>query len=139
MIILVIKDETPIKLDIVDTLSNNSSVESVSVSEVRYKSRNTPVAMSPPKTISFNDTDRAVSPTGMEEQIDAPKTVERLERISQEQNEKRKLEEMADDFDDEDKITIGDAIGSDILGKVETISPKSSVGPPLLEGVEILS
>ena len=75
----------------------------------------------------------------MEEKIDAPKTVERLERISQEQNEKRKLEEMADDFDDEDKITIGDPIGNDILGKVESISPKSSTGPPLLEGVEILS
>ena len=29
--------------------------------------------MSPPKTISFNDTDRAVSPTGMEEQISAQK------------------------------------------------------------------
>ena len=46
---------------------------------------------------------------------------------------------MADDFDDEDKITIGAPLGNDILGSVETISPKSSTGPPLLEGVEILS
>tara|TARA_Y100000591_G_scaffold310144_1_gene312138 strand:- start:384 stop:1493 length:1110 start_codon:yes stop_codon:yes gene_type:complete len=135
---LVIKDETPIKLDIVDTLSNNSSNDSGVSQEVVTKVNTTPVA-SPPKTISFNDTDRAVSPTGMEEQITAPKTVERLERISQEQNEKRKLEEMADDFDDDDKLTIGAPIGGDILGKVETISPKSSTGSPLLEGVEILS
>ena len=135
---LVIKDETPIKLDIVDTLSNNSSNDSAVSQEVVTKV-NTPVAVSPPKTISFNDTDRAVSPTGMEEQISAPKTVERLERISQEQNEKRKLEEMADFDDDDDKITIGAPIGNDILGKVENISPKSSSVPPLLEGVEILS
>ena len=136
---LVIKDEAPIKLDIVDTLSNTSSNDSA-VSQELVTKVNTPVAVSsPPKTISFNDTDRAVSPTGMEEQISAPKTVERLERISQEQNEKRKLEEMADFDDDEDKITIGAPIGGNILGNVETISPKSSPAPPLLEGVEILS
>ena len=136
---LVIKDEAPIKLDIVETLSNNSSLdESINSQDIVTKV-DTPVSMSPPKTISFNDTDRAVSPTGMEEQISAPKTVERLERISQEQNEKRKLEEMADFDDDEDKLTIGAPLGGDILGKVETISPKSSSGPPLLEGVEILS
>lgn len=137
---LVIKDEAPIKLDIVDTLSNNSSNDSVVSQEVVTKV-NTPVAASsPPKSISFNDTDRAVSPTGMEENISAPKTVERLERISHEANEKRKLEEMADfDDDDEDKITIGAPIGGNILGNVETISPKSSSQAPLLEGVEILS
>ena len=135
---LVIKDEAPIKLDIVDTLSNNSSNDSA-VSQELVTKVNTPVAVSsPPKTISFNDTDRAVSPTGMEEKISAPKTVERLERISQEQNEKRKLEEMADFDDDEDKITIGAPIDGNILGNVETISTKSSP-PPLLEGVEILS
>tara|TARA_B100001093_G_scaffold473451_1_gene497389 strand:- start:40 stop:1155 length:1116 start_codon:yes stop_codon:yes gene_type:complete len=137
---LIIKDEAAIKLDIVDTLSNNSSVDSGNSESVITKLQNTPVTpSSPSKSISFNNTDRAVSPTGLEEKIDAPKTIERLERISHEQNEKRKLEEMADDFDDEDKITIGATIGNDILGKVETISPKSSTGPPLLEGVEILS
>ena len=137
---LIIKDEAAIKLDIVDTLSNNSSVDSGNSESVITKLQNAPVVpSSPPKSISFNNTDRAVSPTGMEEKIDAPKTVERLERISHEQNEKRKLEEMADDFDDEDRITIGDPIGNDILAKVETISPKSSAAPPLLEGVEILS
>tara|TARA_B100000963_G_scaffold358969_1_gene384977 strand:+ start:2448 stop:3563 length:1116 start_codon:yes stop_codon:yes gene_type:complete len=136
---IVIKDEAQIKLDIVDTLSNNSSIESNSEPTIT-KIQNTMVKpSSPAKSISFNNTDRAMSPTGLEENIDAPKTVERLERISHEQNEKRKLEEMADDFDDEDKITIGAPIGNDILGKVENISPKSSVGPPLLEGVEILS
>ena len=75
----------------------------------------------------------------MEEQISAPKTVERLERISQEANERRKLEDMADLEDDEDKLTIGAPLSNDILGKVESISPKSTSGPPLLEGVEILS
>lgn len=135
---LVIKDETPIKLDIVDTLSNNSSNDSAVSQEIVTKV-NTTTPVSPPKTISFNDTDRAVSPTGMEEQISAPKTVERLERISHEANEKRKLEEMADFDDDQDKITIGAPLGNDILGKVENISPKSSSGAPLLEGVEILS
>ena len=134
---LVIKDETPIKLDIVDTISNNSSNDSAVSQEVVTKVNTAVIPSTPPKTISFNDTDRAMSPTGMEEQISAPKTVERLEKISHENNERRKLEEM-EDFDDEDKITIGAPIGGNILGKVETIS-KSNSASPLLEGVEILS
>ena len=79
---LVIKDETPIKLDIVDTLSNNSSIESTNSHSIVTKVEIH--LLLTPKSISFNNTDRAVSPTGMEEQISAPKTVERLERISQE-------------------------------------------------------
>ena len=136
---LIIKDEASIKLDIVDTLSNNSSNDSGS--EIVTKINTTPIAahVSPPKTISFNDTDRAMSPTGMEENISAPKTVERLEKISHDNNEKRKLEEMADFDDDDDKLTIGAPIGSSLLGTVENISSKSSTSSPLLEGVEILS
>ena len=136
---LVIKDETPIKLDIVDTISNNSSNDSATNQEIITKVNTPIVPSSPPKTISFNDTDRAMSPTGMEESISAPKTVERLEKISHDNNEKRKLEEMADDFDDEDKITIGAPIGGNVLGNAVNLSPKSNTGSPLLEGVEILS
>ena len=58
---LVIKDETPIKLDIVDTISNSSSIESTNSDSIVNKIENTP---STPKSISFNNTDRAVSPTG---------------------------------------------------------------------------
>jgi hypothetical protein len=63
-----------------------------------------------PNTITFNDTDsivnynRNLSPTNNPpaEEIVAPKTIDRLEKISQIRNEQRKL----DEDDDEDKLTI---------------------------------
>lgn len=48
--------------------------------------------------LTFNDTDNASDGTT----INAPKTIERLEQISEQRNEQRKLEEMEDDDDSED-------------------------------------
>ena len=48
--------------------------------------------------------------TNKSTEIEAPKTLERLEKISKENNEKRKAEEAAydDDDDDEERIKIFD-------------------------------
>jgi hypothetical protein len=65
--------------------------------------------------ISFNDNDSVMSRDNKEEIVNAPKTIERLEQISNMRNEERKLED--DDADDDDnsfKIKIG--------GDVEKIS-----------------
>lgn len=48
--------------------------------------------------LTFNDTDETSDGTT----INAPKTIERLEEISEERNAQRKAEEMEDDDDDED-------------------------------------
>ena len=132
--LVISKEDIPIKLDVVSTLSDKGSDKASDNSSEELAS----IANNINKTISFNDTDRAVSPTGQEEQISAPKNIERLEQISKDNNEKRKLEEMADDFDDDDKLTIGAPIKIDSIG-VENLSPKQSAPMPLLEGVQILT
>jgi len=58
--------------------------------------------------IQFNDIDSAISTTHEIEEISAPKNVERLEQISNERHEARKLEEEDDEV--EEKIKIGDTI-----------------------------
>jgi len=97
--------------------------------------------------LSFNDTDSVVNydkKTGemdKPEKVDAPKTLERLEKISHDQNEKRKAEEAEyDDDDDEDKLTIFgdinlqlDAIDVQNLDKNLKLEPD-----PILNDIEIL-
>ena len=65
--------------------------------------------------ISFNDNDSVMSRDNKEEIVNAPKTIERLEQISNMRNEERKLEDDDDDDGDNSfKIKIG--------GDVEKIS-----------------
>ena len=52
--------------------------------------------------LSFNDVDSASDGTS----IEAPKSIERLEQISEERNAQRKLEEEEDDDDDDGRIKI---------------------------------
>ena len=77
--------------------------------------------------IQFNDVDNAISIDKKEEEIVAPKTIERLENIAEIRAEQRKAEEEAEEAAeaDGDKIQILDA--SPIELKVET--------PPLLDDI----
>lgn len=59
-----------------------------------------------PEKIAFSDVDTAVSVDGSEEQVDAPKTVERLEKIAKEAQERRKAEEAEWDDDDDDDMPL---------------------------------
>lgn len=63
--------------------------------------------------LTFDDVDHAIDVEGKVEKIDAPKTIERLEEISVSRNLQRKLEEEADNNDD-DKLTISDDINIDL-------------------------
>jgi hypothetical protein len=56
--------------------------------------------------LSFNDIDSVMHKSGKEELISAPKTLERLEEISNLRNTQRRMEE--DDDDDDDKLNISD-------------------------------
>jgi len=58
--------------------------------------------------LKFNDVDRAVDKSGKEEVINAPKTLERLEEISNLRNAQRKMEE--DEDDDNEKLKISDEL-----------------------------
>jgi hypothetical protein len=65
--------------------------------------------------LTFDNVDRALTDDGREEEIDAPKTIERLEEISVARNFQRKLDEAEDD-DDEDRLKIGEDVDSMSLG-----------------------
>ena len=108
--------------------------------------------------ISFNDNDSMMNynvnekPTLIQKSesslVSAPKTIERLEKISKEANEKRKEEEAAyeDDDDDfgfeQDKIKIFDESPKLELDKLDVNDVSSGLkleSPPILDDVEELN
>ena len=86
--------------------------------------------------ISFNDNDLAINEDNQEEVISAPKTIERLEEISNLRNEQRRLEDDDDD-DSSFKLKISDEnISQDDIG-LETIGKKKDENI-ILSDIEIL-
>ena len=88
--------------------------------------------------ISFNDNDLAINENNQEEVISAPKTIERLEEISNLRNEQRKLEEEEDDDEDSSfKLKISDEnLSLDNLG-LENIGQKKDDNI-ILSDIEVL-
>ena len=86
-------------------------------------------------SISFNNTDSAISVDKQEEQINAPKTVERLEAISNERHEQAKLDAAMED--DDDKIKIFD--DAPIKMDVQDLSPITLNDTLDLGDIQILS
>ena len=96
-----------------------------------------------PSSIKFNDNDSVLDlGTNKSSEVNAPKTIERLEKISHDANEKRKLEEAEEDYDDDDeKLVIHDAspITLDTLD-IHDLDKKISTKPdPILDEIEILT
>ena len=90
--------------------------------------------------IKFNDVDQAVNDKGKEELISAPKTLERLEEISNLRNIQRKMEEEADD-DDNETLKISDELVDLNSLDVHVIGQKSIDLEPnfLLDDIEVLA
>jgi hypothetical protein len=65
--------------------------------------------------LSFDDVDRALTEDGKVEEINAPKSIERLEEISVSRNLQRKLDE-AEEENDNDRIKIGEDVDVFNLG-----------------------
>ena len=90
------------------------------------------------KRLSFNDNDNVLDMgTNQESIINAPKNVERLDKISKENNERRKLEEEEYDDDEEDKLVIGESIklDTDILTLDKDLDKKDDLA---LDDIELL-
>ena len=127
-------EEKEVEIEKVDTVNSSDVIDE------------TPLEIAPlenegekNESIKFDDVDRAVDLDNKIEEIIAPKTEERLEQISYERNEARKLEEMDDD-DDDDKITIGEKINLTELDVHDLEKPKELNKVPLgLEEIEILT
>ena len=94
--------------------------------------------------LKFNDKDSVLDMgTNKSSEIEAPKTLERLEKIAKENNEKRKAEEAAyddEDDDDEEKLKIFDDATLE-LDKIDVhnLNKKMSLKPdPILDDIEVL-
>jgi hypothetical protein len=88
--------------------------------------------------IKFNDVDQAVDKTGKKELISAPKTLERLEEISNLRNIQRKIEEEGDD---DEKLNISDELVDLNSLDVHVIGEKTMELEPnlLLDDIEVLA
>jgi hypothetical protein len=84
--------------------------------------------------LTFSNTDRAIDTRGIESNIDAPKTIERLETISAQSFEKQR---HLDEDDDENKLRIGDDIRLD-FSDINDLNRPMNVRPPPMLDVEIL-
>ena len=94
------------------------------------------IATDLPDRISFNDTDRTVDITGNETEISAPKTVERLEKIALEANERRKAEEAEED-DDDMPLKIGEEVRLE-LADINDLNRTVDVRPSPVVNIEPL-
>jgi len=91
------------------------------------------------QTLKFSDIDKMIDENKKEEQVTAPKTIERLESISNQRNESRKLEEMSNMDDDDEKIKIFDEsvqVAFEDLGAPNKNADDDDL--IVLDGIEIL-
>jgi hypothetical protein len=91
--------------------------------------------------LTFNDYDSVLdSETGKVSDVNAPKTIERLEEISSERAIQRKLEEEEDDLDDKIKIhTDSIDLGEMDIMEIDKKTSGSNEAVPLNDVVEILA
>jgi len=145
------KKDGQLKLEIEETIKDLENKLQTEKEEIKAPVQiATEVATTPlvkTNTITFNDTDSVVnynktlSPTNNPpaEKIVAPKTIERLEQISQIRSDQRKIDEEEDD--DEDKLTIfsdAPSLKLDALDVQVLDNSLSLKKPPVLTGIETL-
>ncbi len=89
-------------------------------------------------SIKFNDVDQVISVDHIISEIEAPKTADRLQQISNERHEARKLEEAEENGDD--KLKIGEKINLTSLDVHDLEKPKTLNKIPIgLDEIEILT
>jgi hypothetical protein len=115
-----VEQEEEIVEEIIDEKGEAKEAEEVVIPEPERPPETVPVITNISEKpivnrLTFDNVDRALTDDGREEEIDAPKTIERLEEISMARNFQRKLDEAEDD-DDEDRLKIGEDVDSMSLG-----------------------
>ena len=115
-------------------IENPEANKAQGVSEVISEVNTTPSNQS----LSFNDVDTALDKSGKEEMINAPKTIERLEEISNLRNIQRKMEED----DDDETLKISDenvelnGLDVHVIGGSQEVKLDDSF---LLDDIEVLA
>ena len=144
-------DESAKETPVVEKPNIKLNITDKVLSSVKEEVENKPPT--PKASVDFKDNDAVInyqtskSPltikTEVVESVSAPKTPDRLEKISYERNEQRKLEEAEEDDSDEeeeeDRIKIHDSanITLDTLD-VHSLDKSLKLEPPLLTDIEVL-
>ena len=120
-----------------DDASSSNSAETENIALVVKTDTPAPATVenAVPDKVSFSNVDSAVDDQGKETTVDAPKTVERLEKIAEEAARRRREEE---EEDEEESLKIGDDVKLDIADVNDLNSSVKLKPPPVLEGVEVL-
>jgi hypothetical protein len=92
----------------------------------------------PDMSLQFSGEDRAISTENKEEIIQAPKTIDRLEEISNIRNEQRKLEEQEEDETDTIKIHTDNDIDLGLLDVHDVKNNLKLTPDPILSDIEVL-
>lgn len=88
------------------------------------------------ETLTFSNVDKAIDTNGVQTQIDAPKTAERLEQIATESAERARQER--EEEEDEDVLKIGGDIALELADVNDLNREVALQTPPALEGIEVL-
>ena len=126
---IVLKTNDNVKID------EDDSGVSLEINDIEPESKDNVVLE---KGLQFSDIDKMIDVDKNEEQVNAPKDVERLEMISNERNEARKMEELGDDEDEKIKISMDSVdLNFEDLGSPTSSNKQDDL--VVLDGVEILS
>lgn len=109
---------------------SSEAEETTEVENVSLDINETPT----PSNIVFSDIDKQMGSDGVESEVEAPKTIDRLEQIAKDAHERRKAEEEEEDDDDDDlPITIGDEVRLELADVNDLNRTVNILPPPALE------
>jgi len=146
------KSEESVKLNVTDKVIEELDNEIESEKQERIDNIVTNNEIEKSSTLKFNDTDNVVEYNNKDtvskikstrvEEVNAPKNVERLDKIAEENNKKRKLEEEEEDSDDdEDTLKIHGSMDLELDNlDIHNLDKKFKIKTePLLTDVEVLN
>jgi hypothetical protein len=88
--------------------------------------------------LSFSEVDKSISVDKIEEDVNAPKDIETLEKISEINNKKRKEEEEEEDYEEGKLVITNETVKLDTLD-INEIPVKLNDKNPLLSDIEVLT
>lgn len=108
--------------DLPEEPNSPSGIEQIETGNVTKISEQEMEDIEKPAALKFNDSDEAISVEGVKEVIDAPKTIDRLEHISEVNFAKRKEEEEEEEEDE--KLNIGESVNLEFDDIISLGEPK---------------
>jgi hypothetical protein len=118
--------------------NSNDSDKKSSEAEAKTEEENVSLDVAEtPSNIVFSDIDKQMGSDGVETEVEAPKTIDRLEQIAKEAHERRKAEEEEEEDDDDLPIRIGEEVRLE-LADVNDLNRSVNVLPPPALEVETL-